>query len=98
MSERSGSYFRVIGLWCFPSVVVPLIVVLCFGAWPLSPVLVLGFLAWIGRTCLSGSDSEAVPSWGKVALYVLVQVIWIPLFWSAIVWGFCSLSGMGNFK
>jgi hypothetical protein len=98
MSEEPGSYWRLFCIWCLPSIVVPLIVVFCSMAWPLSLVLVFGFLTWIGRTCLSGSDAEAAPSWGDVALYVLVQVIWIPLFLSAIVWGFCSLSGMGNLK
>jgi hypothetical protein len=97
------SCFLICCAWGVPLVVVPLIVafpliVASFNmVWPLSLVLVLGFLTWIGRTCLSGSDSEAVPSWGNVALYVVVQVIWIPLFWSAIFWCLCGLI-VGNFK
>jgi hypothetical protein len=99
---NSGSCIKVLLVWVSPLFAVPLLVAICGGAWPLGAILAIGFLVWMGR--ISGTDSsgrsgsDTKPQTGRVVLYVVLQLVWIPLFWCAVVWGFCAASGSGTFK
>lgn len=99
---HAGSCIKVLLVWISPLLVVPLLGVISGGAWPLGVLLAIGFLVWMGR--ISARDSSGRPGYdikphpGRVVLYVVFQLIWIPLFWAAIVWGFCAATGSGTFK
>ena len=98
---HNGSCFKTLLIWVSPSLVVPLLFVSCGGAWPFGTILAIGFLVWMG-TISSGDSSgkrgdDAATSKGRVALYVVLQLIWIPLFLAAALWGVCVFSGSGHF-
>ncbi|MEY4568979.1 MAG: hypothetical protein RLZZ398_418 [Verrucomicrobiota bacterium] len=93
-------------IWFMPSLVVPLIFLFLASAWPLAVLIAIAFLVWLGRIQFAGDPLEfnphsgdaTKPGWGKVTLYVIVQLIWIPMFLCAVIWGFCVLTGSGTFK
>ena len=99
---HTGSGIKILLIWAAPLFAVPLLVAISGGAWPLGALLAIGFLVWMGR--ISASDSSGRPGYdskpqtGRVVLYVVLQLIWIPLFWTAIFWGFCANNGSGTFK
>ncbi len=102
-SESSGGCLKTF-VWFLPSFVVPIIVGLSLTCWPIGVVLALVFLIWMGN--LTVEDSNAQPNAGekrglskkwRVAIYVVLQVIWIPLFLAAVFWGFCMVSGFHGF-
>lgn len=99
---HSTSCIKILFIWVSPLLAVPLLVAIFGGAWPLGVLLATGFLVWLGR--ISARDSSGRPGYdtkihsGRVVLYVVLQLIWIPLFWTAIFWGFCAASGSGTFK
>ncbi len=99
---RSGSCIKILLIWISPLFAVPLLVVICGGAWPLGALLAIGFLVWLGKISATDSSarhgSDTNPQTGRVVLYVVLQLVWIPLFWTAIFWGFCAASGSGTFK
>lgn len=99
---HAGSCIKILLIWVAPLFAVPLLVAICGGAWPLGALLGIGFLVWMGRISASDSSgrpgSDSKPQTGRVVLYVVLQLVWIPLFWTAIFWGFCAASGSGTFK
>jgi hypothetical protein len=88
-----------------PSIVVPLILLFLASVWPLAVLIAIGFLIWVGHIQSAEdlpkfkppSGATPKPRWGKIVFYAIVQLIWIPLFWSAVIWGFCGLNGSGTF-
>lgn len=99
---HSGSCVKILFVWVAPLFAVPLLVVICGGAWPLGALLAIGFLVWMGRFSARNSSGrpgyDSQPQTGRVVLYVVLQLVWIPLFWTAIFWGFCAATGSGTFK
>ena len=105
-ASKSGSCLMTLFIWFMPSLVVPLIFLFLASARPLAVLIAIAFLVWLGRIQFAEETLEFNPHsgdasnsrWGKVALYVIVQLIWIPLFLCAVLWGFCVLTGSGTFK
>ena len=93
-----GSCLKVLLIWGSPAIVVPLLVVLLAAAWPVAVILAVAFLIWMGR--ISATDTSGRPGFdknpqtGRVVLYVVLQLLLIPLFWFAVGWAFC---GSGKF-
>ncbi len=98
---QTGSCIKILLVWVMPLFAVPLLVLICGGAWLLGAILAIGFLVWMGR--FSASDTSGKPGYdtkpqtARIVLYVVLQLVWIPLFWCAVVWGFCAISGSGKF-
>jgi len=101
VSGRGGSCLRTFFFWGLPAIVVPLIIGLFVAVWPVGLALALAFLFWMGRmqwrSSAGGPEAGDAPQWSKVFLYVVVQVVLIPLLWFALVWGFCNVTGSGKF-
>ncbi len=93
----TGSCLKVGLVWILPLFAVPLLVAICGGAWPVGVILAIGFLVWMGKIYVRESNNRlganTFPLGGRVVIYVVLQLIWIPLFWTAIFWGFCSRTG-----
>ena len=87
--------------WGLPTVAVPVIILMFQDGWPIGVALALCLLVWLGKvhseTSSSTPGTQSAPKWARVLLYVVVQIIWIPLFWMGLVWGFCMVTGSGKF-
>ena len=100
-SAATGSCLKVLLVWGSPSLVVPVLLAMCGGAWPVAVIIAIAFLTWMGG--ISATDSSGRPGsgtrprTGRVVLYVIVQLVWIPLFWMSVAWGFCAFTGAGKF-
>ncbi|MEO5914740.1 MAG: hypothetical protein ABIS50_10935 [Luteolibacter sp.] len=92
---NARSCLKALLIWISPSFAVPLLVAICGAAWPLGAILAIGFLIWMGRISAKDSSGSALVNiplqTGRVVIYVVVQLVWIPLFWAAVVLGFCAL-------
>lgn len=104
LPPTKGSCLQLGLIWGLPLLVVPLIFLVCNAVLPLAIVLSLFFLSLMGnshanhsrRKTSSGSVEETKPSWVPVLGYVLIQIVWIPLFWITVGWAVCSISGTGG--
>ena len=100
--SSGGSCLKMGVVWGLPAIVVPLIMGLFMSVWPIGLTLAVGFLLWMGKMqatdSMTDSGAGTNTQWGRVVLYVVVQVILIPLVWFAVAWGFCAISGSGSFK
>ncbi len=99
---KGGSCLWIGFIWGTPTVAVPLILGLFGSVWPVGVALALGLLFLMGR--MQSADFAAEPGaathrqWGRVILYMVIQMVLIPMLWFAVVWGFCAISGSGKFK
>lgn len=100
MSE-SGSCLKVLWLWGSPSLVVPLLMALTLKVWPVGVVISISFLVIMGQSLMEEPDSRTGEKTnrftGQVLLYVVLQIIWIPLFLFGVLWGICAMSGGTRF-
>lgn len=99
--KSGGSCMWMFFIWGSPTIVVPLIILLLMGVWPIGVALALFFLFWMGRLQAAGFDANPdnnAPKWGKVVLYMVAQIILIPLVLYGILLGLCSFTGSGTFK
>lgn len=95
MSDN-GSCLKTIWLWCGPSFVVPLIMALMAMAWPVGVAISIMFLVIMGRSVATDSG-DTKPDTARVVLYVVLQIIWIPLFVFGVLWGICAMNGGARF-
>lgn len=77
-------------IWFGPSVVVPLICLVTLGFIPVGLVLSFVFLMLMGSA--SVQERNRAGAW-RVFLYVVLQMVWIPLFSFAVLWGICAMNG-----
>lgn len=100
MSEN-GSCLKGIWLWCGPSIVVPLIMALTAMVWPVGVVFSIMFLVFMGRSVARDTSGrpgvDTKPDTARVVLYVVLQIIWIPLFVFGVFWGICAMNGGARF-
>lgn len=94
-SGGASSCLWITWIWFGPSIVVPLILIVTAGAIPLAILLALGFLIFMGMASAgrNGEEGKAPLEVWRVILYVLLQIIWIPLFTFAVLWGICAMNG-----
>lgn len=96
MSDN-GSCLKGIWLWCGPSIVVPLIALLPIMAWPVKVAISIGFLITMGYHLagdpVGNADSETKSKTGIVVIYVVLQIIWILMFYCGLYWAICGMGG-----
>lgn len=99
--SAAGSCLKVLWLWCGPTFVVPLIMALMAMAWPVGVVISIMFLVIMGRSFATDSSGrpgvDTKPDTARVVLYVVLQIIWIPLFVLGVLWGICAMNGGASF-
>ena len=91
---NTSSCLKILLIWGLPLFAVPLLVAVCGSAWPVGVLFAIGFLVWIGMISAidfsRSTGGNAEPKTRRVVLYVVLQLIWIPLFWCAVIWGLCA--------
>lgn len=100
-AKSGGSCFKTLMVWCLPAVAVPLIIGLFASSPIMGGILSLCFLIAMGKIyagdLYQDNAAENQRRWPKVLLYLVIQVILIPLVWLALIWGFCVVTGSGKF-
>jgi len=89
-----GSCLEVLVVWCLPSVVVPIIIAVTASAWPVGVILAILFLIWMGARSAQDSsgrpDRETKAPTNRIVLYVVAQLIMIPVVVGTVVYAVCS--------
>lgn len=98
--STTGSCFKVLLIWCAPSIVVPFLMLLTGPLWPLGAFISIAFLVTMGKSFTGitdeATDAEKTSARVMVVTYVVLQIIWIPLFLLGAILSACALSGSGN--
>ena len=89
-----GSCLEALAVWCLPSVVVPIIIAFTASVWPVGVFFAILFLIWMGtrsaRDSNGGPDRETRAPATRVVLYVVAQLVIIPVVVGTVVYAVCS--------
>lgn len=91
----ASSCLWTLWIWFGPTLVVPFIFLFTAAVLPLGVVLSIGFLIFMGSFSVGrkmGKEGTRAEAW-RVLLYVVLQIVWIPLFSFAVLWGICAMNG-----
>lgn len=92
-----GSCLKALLILVSPTIVVPLLVAIFVTVLPVGVLLAIGFLVWMGMLSVTDTSGrvgyDTKPKIGQVVIYVVLQLIGIPMFWLAVLWSVCSRGG-----
>jgi sterol desaturase/sphingolipid hydroxylase (fatty acid hydroxylase superfamily) len=101
--EKSGcaTFF----FWCLPSVLAPITTLIFINAVAIGLLLSLLLAALVGlawaKLSISPEEKKSGTIWNRVwvraTVFTLAQCAIVPVFCYSVIYGFCAITGTGNF-
>jgi hypothetical protein len=97
-SAPSRSRFKSLLIWGAPTLICPIILVLLADAWPIAMLIIIIFLLAMANAAAEQQIGRNVPlgkippsKLGRSFLYIVFQIVWIPLFYMGLFWAVCAV-------